>query len=273
MFQKLVFLVPVWVMLGLQDTIFSTSYTVAGTLRVRHPTHFHKSVLPYAPNGDDETIYKKNPTTSCKVPEVVKTITISTPITVKAGQTFDCKYNKYQRDDHSCNLNVEKGHEAAIFILEEGASLRRCLLGYSQEGLYCMGGCDIIDCHWTQMCDEAITLKQTSGKSLVSQSSFSNGGNKVIQSDGGGSVTVEDSCFSNVDIVYRSCGGSGCTNQKRDVVFNNIQLEGVNTLAGFNGKNGDTVNVVSYSGTAAKTMCEDKEAGTTTGVPPGCTIS
>lgn len=230
-------------------------------------------VIPNAPDGLDASKYNPDLTSDCNVPSISKTITVSTPTTVAAGETFDCQFAKYQHTDTSCNLDNEKGDQDAVFILEEGATLKNCILGFSQESVHCKGGCTVENSHWVEICDDAINFQMTSGEATVSGCSFANAGNKALQFNGGGTLNVNNACFSNVDIAYRSCGNCKTTT-KRAVVFDNVDIKGVKVLAGYNHADGDTVDINSYSGTAATTMCEAKDAGTSEGeVPPGCTIS
>lgn len=72
-----------------------------------------------------------------------------------------------------------------------------------------------------------------------------------------------------VILAVRSCGSNGCkSNAARAVVFRDIEIKGVTTLAGFSHERGDTVDIESYSGSPAKNMCQDKDAGTA-GTPVG----
>lgn len=247
-----------------------TAQRVSHTRRIDSPLN-RRTVLPYAPDGLDTTVYKADLTTECSIPSISKTITVSSPTTVAAGETFDCQFAKYQHTDTSCDLETEKGNKYAVFLLEDGATLKNCFLGYSQESVHCKGSCTVENSHWLQLCDDGIMFHMDSGEATVSGCSFSNAGNKALQFNGGGTINVNDVCFYNVDIGYRSCG-SGCrSSAARAVIFNNIELKGVNTLAGFNHADGDTVDIRSYSGKPAKVMCQDKE-DTSSSVPAGCTI-
>lgn len=98
-----------------------------------HSSFQRRGVQPYAPNGDDATVMQSDPKTTCQVPSIRSTIMVSTPKRVSAGQTFDCGFDKYQQEDTTCNLNSEKGNQYAVFLLEEGATLQNCFLGFSQE--------------------------------------------------------------------------------------------------------------------------------------------
>ncbi|KAH9814502.1 pectate lyase-domain-containing protein [Melampsora americana] len=228
---------------------------------------------PYAPDGLNAGVYQNTLKSTCKIPQVTKVITVDTPVEVAAGKTFDCKLAKYQRADKSCNLDRERGGDQAVFVLQEGATLKNCILGYSQESVYCRGTCQVENCHWLQICDEAIAFYMPSGQATVTGCSFSNAGNKALQFNGGGTVNVNNSCFNNVDIAYRSCGKK-CSTAKRAVVFTNNIIDGVNTFAGYNHQHGDTAHISGSSGKAIKYMCEAKDSGTPKGqTPPGCTLA
>lgn len=96
-----------------------------------HPSH--RRVEPWAPNGVDATVMQSKPKTTCQIPSIRNTIHVSSPITIPAGHTFDCAFDKYQHEDTSCNLDIERGNQYAVFLLEEGATLKNCFLGFSQE--------------------------------------------------------------------------------------------------------------------------------------------
>lgn len=50
---------------------------------------------------------------------------------------------------------------------------------FACSGVHCMGTCRVINCHWNEICDEAIQFMMPRGVSEVIDSSFSNAGNKV----------------------------------------------------------------------------------------------
>ena len=69
-------------------------------------------------------------------PTAWATKTISSPITVKAGQIFDCKIEiggkmvRYERGKSGLGdcTNVEGGKADAVFLLEKGATLKNVIL-------------------------------------------------------------------------------------------------------------------------------------------------
>lgn len=131
-------LARLFAVLGLINIFFM--HVVTARLSSRKSGHSSTSykapVQPTAPNGLDCSKYYSNLSTKCTVPQVAQTIKISSPTTVAAGETFDCKLAKYQHTDTTCDLDKEKGHADAVFLLEDGATLKNCHLGYSQESRY-----------------------------------------------------------------------------------------------------------------------------------------
>ena len=67
---------------------------------------------------------------------------LSAPITVKAGETFapSQPYTKYDRGSGACSEQAEGGDSDAVFLLEEGSTLSRVVIGKNQaEGVHCLG--------------------------------------------------------------------------------------------------------------------------------------
>ena len=68
---------------------------------------------------------------SCTWPSPSKSTTISSPITVKKGQTFDGKNVRYETKG-GCNGQSEGGDKDAVFLLEEGATIKNVIIGKGQ---------------------------------------------------------------------------------------------------------------------------------------------
>lgn len=85
------------------------------------------------PDGKAGDKYDPNAKSSCTVPKVRNTVTLDKVKTIATGETFDCELDLYERESKECDLKVEKNHEADVFVLEEGATLKNCHLGFSQE--------------------------------------------------------------------------------------------------------------------------------------------
>lgn len=75
-------------------------------------------------------------------PTPPKTSSLSKPIRVAAGQTFTppVAYTRYDRGSVACNGQSEGDDADAVFLLEEGATLDRVVIGANQaEGVHCLG--------------------------------------------------------------------------------------------------------------------------------------
>lgn len=61
---------------------------------------------------------------------------------IKAGQTFTPPkaYTRYERGAGACTGQKEGGDKDAVFLLEEGATLKNVVIGANQaEGVHCLG--------------------------------------------------------------------------------------------------------------------------------------
>ena len=119
-------------------------------------------------------------------PSAPTTSSLSKPITVKAGQTYTPSqaYTRFDRGSGGCNGQSEGGDADAVFLLEEGATLSRVIIGANQsEGVHCLGmatfcdhvrhinllkgSCTLDHVYFEDVCEDAITIKQTSGTSRI----------------------------------------------------------------------------------------------------------
>ena len=102
-------------------------------------------------------------------PTATKTITLSEPITVGEGETFDgfqknnnqwVSYERGIKGLGDCK-NIEGGSKDPCFILKKGATLKNVILGpNSIEHVHCTGdGCTVQNVYWIDVCEDALTLK------------------------------------------------------------------------------------------------------------------
>ena len=81
------------------------------------------------------------------------------------------------------------------------------------EGVHCLGPCTLNNVWWTDVCEDALTIKQSSGTSYVNGGGAFNAEDKIIQHNGGGTVAVKNfyvreplsSRFSFTLIDFDSC--------------------------------------------------------------------
>lgn len=77
------------------------------------------------------------------VPTATASHSISAPITVAAGQTFDCGWARYDRGSGACE-DGEGGDSDAVFLVQAGGTLQNCIIGANQmEGVHCLGACTL----------------------------------------------------------------------------------------------------------------------------------
>ena len=198
-------------------------------------------------------------------PTSTKTITLSSPITVEEGKTFDGfkennnKWVTYERGVKNLGdcKNVEGGSKDPCFILKKGATLKNVILGAkSIEHVHCVGdGCTVQNVYWVDVCEDALTLKgssNTGAKFYVKGGAAKNGSDKIIQHNSAGTVYIQGFYVENSNKLYVSCGNCKSGYQdKRHVELTNVTAKNVGFLVGINSNYGDTAifkNVTYNSG-------------------------
>ncbi|KDN42687.1 hypothetical protein RSAG8_06644, partial [Rhizoctonia solani AG-8 WAC10335] len=101
----------------------------------------HSALAAPSPSVDANGIYVKR-AASCTFPSPPKTSSLSSPMTVKG--TFDGGNVRYDRGKGACSGQKEGGDKDAVFLLENGATLKNVVIGANQaEGVHCKGSCNI----------------------------------------------------------------------------------------------------------------------------------
>ncbi|KAL6362847.1 hypothetical protein LRP88_04160 [Fusarium phalaenopsidis] len=179
------------------------------------------------------------------IPEATETISNNEPIEVAAGDVFDGKGARYDRQADT------------VFILREGATLRNVIIGPDQhEGVYCIGGgCTIENVWFEDVCEDAISIKEDAAgttTNIIGGGAF-HAADKVIQHNGCGAVSIKDFYAEDYGKVYRACGT--CDACKRDVRVEGVSAYGGGEVVGINVETGDTAELVNVC-TDAKTPCQ-----------------
>ena len=190
-------------------------------------------------------------------PSASATKTLSSPMTIKAGQTYDGKASnggkwvRFERGRSGLGdcTSVEGGKADAVFLLEKGATLKNVILGAkSVEHVHCEGdGCTVENVYWEDVCEDALTFENgtsTGAKFYVKGGAAKNGSDKIIQHNSAGTVYIENFYCENSGKLYRACGNCKKGYQgKRTVFITNVEVNKVGTLAGYNSNFGDTVTL------------------------------
>ncbi|CAE6457392.1 unnamed protein product [Rhizoctonia solani] len=125
------------------------------------------------------------------------------------------------------------------------------------EGVHCTGPCTIRNVWFEDVCEDAITIKQSSGTSTIVGGGAKNADDKVVQHNGGGLVKIDSYCVQDFGKLYRSCGN--CSSQtKREVQISQVNAKNGKLLAGINSNYGDiaTIDTKSNSYTSLKSVCD-----------------
>ena len=179
--------------------------------------------------------------------------------------TFDGGMKTYGRGV-SCTGQEEGDDSDAVFILENGATLKNAIIGKDQiEGVHCKGSCNIENVWWVDVCEDALSLKGD-GNANIKGGGAQSADDKVIQHNGKGTVTIDGFTVVDFGKLYRACGN--CKNSvERNVVIKNVKAYNGKVLTGINPNFGDSATITGTCATSVKTICEEFK-GTTPGNEP-----
>lgn len=120
-------------------------------------------------------------------PLLTKRATLPVPsskgsVTYKSAQkisgTFDGGMKTYGRGV-KCTGDAEGGEADAVFVLENGATLKNAIIGKDQiEGVHCKGACTVENVWWVDVCEDALSVKGN-GNALVKGGGAAGASDKV----------------------------------------------------------------------------------------------
>ncbi|QRV95700.1 pectate lyase [Ceratobasidium sp. AG-Ba] len=218
-----------------------------------------------SPTVDTDGAFVKR-AASCTFPTPPKTSSLSAAKAITG--TFDGGNVRYERGSGACTGQKEGGDKDAVFILQSGATLQNVVIGANQaEGVHCLGPCTIKNVWFEDVCEDAITIKQTSGTSTISGGGAKGASDKVVQHNGGGTVVIDSYCVQNFGKLYRSCGNCS-TQYKRTVKISNIIASSGKLLAGVNSNYGDVATISGSNSISGVTSMCDTFQGNNSGAEP-----
>lgn len=148
-----------------------------------------------------------------KWPTPSATITLTKPITVAAGQTFDGQMRRYQGGPGMGDGSQAEGQKP-LFILRPGAILLNVILGKP--------GCDgvhaecslgrttrIRNCYWIDVGEDAITVSGGPGKCVIEDCQFQKAADKVVQVNSIAETWIKDCKVKDFARFARACGTCG----------------------------------------------------------------
>ncbi|KAI1843661.1 hypothetical protein JX265_008509 [Neoarthrinium moseri] len=223
------------------------------------------SAVMASPAGDvtPNTMFALDKRASFPIPSSKGSVTYKSA--QKISGTFDGGMKTYGRGV-SCTGQAEGGDSDAVFILANGATLKNAIIGKDQiEGVHCEGSCTVENVWWSDVCEDALSLKGDGNAKIVGGGA-SGAADKVIQHNGMGTVTIDG--FTAVDFgkLYRSCGN--CKKMGlRNVVVKNVKAYNGKSLVGINSNYGDKATITGTCATSVKEICVEYQ-GTSPGNEP-----
>ncbi|KAL4866734.1 hypothetical protein BDV12DRAFT_210297 [Aspergillus spectabilis] len=229
-------------MLFKQALVFSLATSVLATHGARHQTRFNRLDRLF----------------TFPLPESQGSETFSEPRIVSGNETFDGGLKTYGRGV-SCGEG-EGGDEDAVFTVQDGGILRNVIIGADQtEGVHCQGSCTIENVWWEAVCEDALSLKTGDGPFTVIGGGAQNADDKVIQHNGGGTVSISGFTVYNFGKLYRSCGNCDEMYERHVTIEGVTAVEG-STLVGINSNYGDTATIKSdVCVSEVSTVCQEYE--------------
>lgn len=168
----------------------------------------------------------------------------------------------------TCGGQSEGGDSDAVFLVQSGGTVKNVIIGAKQsEGIHCLGPCTIENVWWEDVCEDALTIKQSSGTSYIIGGGARAAEDKVIQHNGGGTVSIRDFYVDDFGKLYRSCGNCK-TQHQRTVTIDGVKASSGKTLVGINSNYGDTATITnSCVDDDVKKICVEYE-GNNSGAEP-----
>jgi hypothetical protein len=180
--------------------------------------------------------------------------TVKLTATKAVSGTLDGGLKRYVGSGALGTGDQDEGQDP-MFTLADGATLKNVIIGSpAADGVHCLGSCTISNVWWENVGEDAATFKGgSSAKYTVSGGGAKGADDKVLQHNGGGTLTVSGFAVADFGKLYRSCGNCS-TQYKRAVVLKNIEVTAPgSSLVGINSNFGDTatfsgVTIVGDSG-------------------------
>lgn len=207
---------------------------------------------PFANSVSSRSLGKR--LASSTFPSAAGTSSVSKPIEVSG--VFDGKMYRYDRGT-SYGGQSEGGDADAVFLVSSGGTVRNVIIGSKQsEGIHCLGPCTIQNVWWEDVCEDALTIKQTSGTSYVIGGGARGAEDKVLQHNGGGTLSISNFYVQDFAKLYRSCGNCK-TQYKRTVIIDGVLADTGKSLVGINSNYGDTARITNSCLKGVKDVCNE----------------
>ena len=163
--------------------------------------------------------------------------------TIEVSDTFDGGMVRFVPDGLGDGGQDEE--QDPVFRLADGATLENVIIGApGADGVHCEGSCTLRNVWWEDVGEDAATFRGgDDARYTVVGGGARHANDKVLQHNGGGTLTVSGFAVEDFGALYRSCGN--CTTQhQRHVVLENVEVTAPgDRIVGVNTNYGDTATL------------------------------
>ncbi|XYI02812.1 pectate lyase [Sorangium sp. So ce1128] len=139
--------------------------------------------------------------------------------------------------------------QKTVFEVEDGVTVKNLIIAGGLpggNGIVCKGDCTLDHVYWEDVCEDAATNSVDGATMRINSSIALHSADKIFQHNakGGSTTIVTNSYIADFGKLWRSCGDCTANGGPRNLVIDNVRVDGVKTtIAGANQNYGDTVTI------------------------------
>jgi hypothetical protein len=139
--------------------------------------------------------------------------------------------------------------QTTVFEVEDGVTVRNLIIAGGLpggNGIVCKGNCTLEYVYWEDVCEDAATNAKDGATMTLNHVIALHATDKVFQHNakGNSKTIIKNSYVSDFGKLWRSCGDCEDNGGPRNLIIDNVRVEGVKTaVAGANQNYKDTVTI------------------------------
>ncbi len=139
--------------------------------------------------------------------------------------------------------------QKTVFEVEDGVTVKNLIIAGGLpggNGIVCKGDCTLDHVYWEDVCEDAATNSADGATMRINSSIALHSADKIFQHNakGGSTTIVTNSYIADFGKLWRSCGDCTANGGPRNLVIDNVRVDGVKTtIAGANQNYRDTVTI------------------------------
>lgn len=139
--------------------------------------------------------------------------------------------------------------QVTVFEVEDGVTVRNLIIAgglAGGNGIVCKGNCTLEYVYWEDICEDAATNSKDGATMTLDHVIALHATDKVFQHNAkaGSKTIIKNSYIADFGKLWRSCGDCTANGGPRNLVIDNVRVEGVKVaVAGANQNYGDTVTI------------------------------